>query len=217
MNKRTEINEDLFKRLVNETLEKKRDIGNFADNEGNICLIMTRNKSLYWIVKGNVAETHDGQVNHAKSDVTLIGLHSETQRPTFLCNVDIMNLIGRTTIKEFTDEVRRIYEEYIKLNGNDKERKEKRALLLRYYREIKDADRNLEMREEENFMNYAERIGKDRANCYVKKYLDILVEAMESIREIAAMCFLTDKDNEKRIYEKTIDRIVDEALSNMPC
>lgn len=216
MDNRTEINEDLFIRLAIETLDKKKDIGNFSDNDGKICLIMARNKSLYWIVKGNVAETHDGKVNLAKSDVTLIGRHSETLRPTFLCRSDIVKLIGKTTTEEFAEEVRELYREHMGRDGTEDERKEKRALLLRYYREIREADRKLEMKDGEDFISYAERIGKDRANCYVKKYHDILTEAMETIGEISAMCFLTDNENEKRIYERTIDRIVDEALRRMP-
>lgn len=216
MNNMTEINEDLFIRLAIETLEKKKDIGNFSDNDGNICLIMARNKSLYWIVKGNVAEAHDGQVNLAKSDVTLIGRHSETLRPTFLCRSDIVKLIGKTTAEEFADEVRALYQEHAGRDGTEEERKEKRALLLRYYREIKEADRKLEMKEGEDFISYAERIGKDKANCYVKKYHDILQEAIETIGEVSAMAALTDDVNEKRIYNRTIDRIVDEALRRMP-
>lgn len=216
MNNWTDINEDLFIRLAIETLERKKDIGNYADNDGNICLIKARNKSLYWIVKGNVAETHDGNVDLGKSDVSLIGRHSETLRCTFLSRSDIVKLIGKTTIEEFAEEVRVLYREHTGHDGNEWERKDKRALLLRYYKEIREADRNLEMRDGENFMSYAERIGKDRANCYVKKYHDILAEAMETIGEIAAMCFLTDNENERRIYERTIDRIVDEALRRMP-
>ncbi|MBD5205019.1 MAG: hypothetical protein HDS84_01385 [Bacteroidales bacterium] len=216
MKNRIEINEDIFIRLAIETLDRKKDIGNFADNDGNICLIKASNKSLYWIVKGNVAETHDGHVNLAKSDVTLIGRHSETLRPTFLYRSDIVKLIGKTTIDNFAEELRELYCEYTGFDGSVEERKKKRALLLRYFREIRDVYRNLKMMEDENFLSYAERIGKDRANCYVKKYHDILLVAMESIGEISAMFFLTDNENERHIYERTIDTIVDEALRRMP-
>lgn len=212
----SEIKEDLFIRLAIETLEKKKDISNFADNAGKICLIKARNKAFYWIVKGNVAETHDGRFDFTKSDISLIGRHFETLRPTFLCRGDILQLIGKTTIEEFADEVRALYREHTGRDVKDDERREKRSLLLRYFREIKEADRELEIKDGEDIFSYAERIGKDHANGYVKKYKNILQEAMETIGDVAAFLVLTDDANERSIYERAIDRIVAEALRRMP-
>lgn len=211
-----EINEDLFIRLAIETLEKKKDISNFSDNAGKICLIKARNKAYYWIVKGNVSETHDGRFDFTKSDISLIGRHFETLRPTFLCRGDIFQLIGKTTIEEFAEEVRALYREHTGRDGNADEMREKRALLLRYFREINEANRELEIKNGEDFISYAERIVKDHANGYVKKYQNILQEAMETIGEVAAVLVLTDDANERSIYVRTIDRIVDEALRRMP-
>lgn len=213
---RRDINEDLFELLTTEVIKNKKDISNFADRDGRICLVKARNKSLYWIMNGNVAESHDGKLNLANSDISLIGRHIETLRCIFLSRTDILQIIGKTTINEFAEELRELYYEQTGKDGKESERKQSRALFLRYYREIKNAYKKLEIQDSEDFFSYAKRISQDKANCYIKKYHDILYEGMQLIGEISAICILTDNENERRIYEKTIDRIVNETLTRMP-
>ena len=210
-----EISEDLFICLATEVFKKKTDINNFADNDGNICLVKARNRSLYWIVKGQIAETHDGKLNLANSDISLIGRHLETLRCTFLTRSDIIKLIGKTTINEFAEELRELYYEQTGKDGKEEERKQNRALLLRYHREITQASKNIEMQDGEDIFSYAKRLSNDNANCYIRKYQSILTKAMQIIGDISAKHFLTDNVNEKRIYEKIIDKIVREALDRL--
>ena len=212
---RREIKDDLFIRLCFEIMKRGEEIGTFADKEGNITLVKDRLGDLFWILKGRVGEAYDGGLDFRKTDDFMIGQHAETLKCVCLSRMNIKELKGKTTIDEFAAELKDLYEEFGNGELKEEERKRDRGILLSYYREIKEAEKGLGKQDGEDIFGYAARLAKQPESYLIRQYSDILTKSIETLKEIAVMEVLTDNKSEKKLYGRTIDRIVSETLSRI--
>lgn len=208
-------NDELFIRLCSEIIRKGEKIEKFADKEGKITLVEDKNGDLFWIINGKVGELYNGRFDYNKTDSFMIGRHSETLKCTCLNRNIIKNLKGKSTIEEFTTELTELYNEFGKGELKVRERKRERGMLLSYYREIKYAEKSLHKQDGEDVFEHAARIANQPESYLIRQYFDILTNGIEILKEIAVFALLTNNEREKKIYELTIDRIVDETLKRI--